>query len=298
MRLTTAVEKLVVKFIREANMLRLPRKGESYSRTYVPKAPLNSTRRASILMPGRLGAAFLLCALAAWSCIGGGGPPPRRPLTNPFPVVSGAIPVPANGFSVGSEFGSGFRGQELERVAISAAGIGVGFGGRASLTFYGYGAESQGGGEDGAFLRVKTLLANPFGPRSAVGLHVVTAWADLISSTPQDDKLRSYDLAVPVEFLLSPPGNSNEISAFAAPRVVIENYDDRVNPGESMNVVIPGAVGGVHFRYGILHVFGEMSLMYVSENQFMGQTFAGNLAVIPSLGVSLHIGRAYRWGGA
>lgn len=275
-------------------MLRLAGKGESYSRAYVPEAPLNSTRRASMLMPGRLGAAFLLCALAAWSC---GPPPTRRALPNPFPLVTGAIPVPANGVSFSWEFGDGLRGQELDRSEVVTGGIGVGLEGRVSLSINVY-DETQDNGENGSILRAKALLANPFGPRSAVGIHVATAWADRISGTVQDDKLRSYDLAVPVEFLLSPLGNSNEISAFAAPRVVIENYDDRVNPGESMNVVIPGAVGGVHFRYGILHLFGEMSLMYVPENQFMGQNFAGNLEVIPSLGVSVHIGRAYRWGGA
>lgn len=237
--------------------------------------------------------AFLLCALAAWSCV----VPTRRALPNPFPLVAGAIPVPANGGNFSAEFGDGLRGQELERSEVLAVGVGVGLEGRVSLSINGYG-EIRDGGEGGGFLRVKTLLANPFGPRSAVGLHVATAWADRISGSVQNDKLRSYDLAVPVEFLLSPLGNTDEISAFAAPRVVIENYDDRVNPGESMHVVIPGVVGGVRLRYGFLHLFGELSLVYVPENQFMGRTFAGNVQVFPVLGASVHIGRAYRWGGA
>ncbi len=238
----------------------------------------------------RLRHAWMLAVLVSMSC----GTPQRRALPTPFPLTAGATPIPARGMGFGLELGDGLRGQELRRTEIVAWGIAVGFADAVSASLNGY-DETRNDGESGTFWRMKVRLASPFGSKSRLGLHFATAWTERRSGDVQDEKLRVFDLAVPVEFLLTKPGTPGGVSAFVAPRVVIEDYEDLLRPSESVNVAIAGMLGVLHFRRGIFHLFGEASVVYVPENQFMGQTFAGQVMVVPALGVIIHTGRSYRW---
>lgn len=221
--------------------------------------------QAQIRMCRRLGHAWTLAVLVSVSC----GPPQRRALPAPFPLTAGATPIPARGIGLGLELGDGLRGQELSRTEIFAGGIAVGFADAVSASLHGY-EETRGVGESGTFWRMKVRLASPFGSNSLLGLHFATAWTERQAADVQDEKLRVFDLAVPVEFLLTKPGAPRGVSVFVAPRVVIEDYEDRLRPSESVNVGIAGMLGGLHFRSGIFHLFGEASVVYVPENQFMG----------------------------
>lgn len=230
----------------------------------------------------------LLALLFSASCA-----PSRRALTAPLLLSEGATPVPAAGVGISLDLGDGLRGPELGRTEYFSSGLRAGVAERVNVSFNWY-EDTRQGGTDGAFVRAKLLLANPFGPRSSLGLHSAVIWAEQVSSV-QNDELRAIDLAVPLEILLSPTGASPEISIFVGPRVLFEDYTDNLNPSESVSAVIAGILGGAHLRIGHLHLFGESSVVYVPEASYMGQTNNGRLMVVPTGGIVFHVGPPYKW---
>ncbi len=220
--------------------------------------------------------------------------PSRRALTAPLLLSEGATPVPAAGVGISVDAGDGLRGPELRRTEYFSFGLRAGVAERVSVSFNGF-EDARQGGTSGAFVRAKLLLANPFGPRSSLGLHSAAIWAERVASDLQNDELRAFDLAVPLEFLLSPTEESGAISFFVGPRILFEDYTDNLNPSESVSAVIAGILGGVHLRLGHLHLFGESSVVYVPEASYMGQTNNGRLMVVPTGGIVFHIGSPYKW---
>lgn len=237
----------------------------------------------------------LAAGVAAVGSFGCGGPV-RRALPSPFPLVYGGVPVPAEGVGGSIEFGDGFRGQEQIRTEAVAAGLVVGIRDLIAVSLNTY-SETQSNGLGGTFARLKIGVGRPFGPRSSLGVHLATAWTEEQADTVQDERLRSYDAAVPAEFLLwSNPRGPGKFSAYIGPRVVLERYTDRLNAAGSLNFSHWGILGGAHANVGILDLFAEANLAHVPVTRYRGQSYGGYWTVIPTVGLTLHAGRSHRWG--
>ena len=230
--------------------------------------------------------AALLCVACA--------SPMRVALKSPFPLTYGGTTIPANGAAVGVEYGSGLAGQELERAAILNLNLGIGVLDRVSVSAAAYGGHES-GDPPGVLWRAKVRLGEWFGPRSSVGLHVGVATTDRQDLPAQDDDLRSIDVAVPAEFLLSEPAERGKRSVYIGPRVIRETYHDELNRSQDLRTTYAGVLGGGHVRYGVLHLFAEATLLYVPKSSLHGVTHGGRLTVMPTVGALLRIGTEHKW---
>ena len=233
--------------------------------------------------------------LGATVVFGGCVDPSRRALPVPFPLTYGGTPVPAHGVGLSLEFGDGLRGQELERTELLGGGILVGANDVFNVALNGY-EETRNDGLSGTTLRIKIRAGSPFGPQSSLGIHVAAVWTNRTTSE-QDESVYAVDVAVPVEFRMSPEtGKRNYFSVYVGPRAVFENYTDRREPIESMKALYAGAVGGMHISIGVFHLFAEATAAYIPTNVYRGQTFGGRMTLVPATGAAIHFGRPYNWG--
>jgi hypothetical protein len=220
--------------------------------------------------------------------------PKRVALKSPFALTYGGTTIPANGVAVGAEYGSGLAGQELARAAIFNLNLGIGVLDRVSVSAAAYsGAES--GDPPGVLWRGKVRLGEWFGPRSSVAAHVGVATTDRRDLPAQDERLRSIDVAVPAEFLLSDPAERGKRSLYIGPRVMRETYHDELDRRQDLLATYVGVLGGAHLRYGVLHLFAEATLLYVPKSSLHGVTNGGRLTVIPTVGALLRIGTEHKW---
>jgi hypothetical protein len=222
--------------------------------------------------------------------------PKRVALKSPFPLTYGGTTVPANGVSVGVEYGSGLAGQELDRAAILNLNLGIGVLDRINVSAAAYGGHES-GDAPGVLWRAKVRLGEWFGPRSSVGLHVGVATTDRQDLPAQDENLRSIDVAVPAEFLLSDPTERGKRSVYVGPRVIRETYHDELDRRQDLRATYAGVLGGGHVRYGVLHLFAEATLVYVPKSSLHGVTSGGRLTVMPTVGALLRIGTEHKWEG-
>ena len=222
--------------------------------------------------------------------------PKRVALKSPFPLTYGGTTIPANGVSVGVEYGSGLAGQELDRAAILNLNLGIGVLDRISVSAAAYGGHEN-GDASGVLWRAKVRLGEWFGPRSSVGVHVGVATTDRQDLPAQDEDLRSIDVAVPAEFLLSDPTERAKRSVYIGPRVIRETYHDDLDRRQDLRATYGGVLGGAHVRYGVLHLFAEATLVYVPKSSWHGVTYGGRLTVMPTVGALLRIGTEHKWEG-
>ncbi|HEU4828395.1 MAG TPA: hypothetical protein VFT04_04295, partial [Gemmatimonadales bacterium] len=117
------------------------------------------------------------------------------------------------------------------------------------------------------------------------------------AASVQDERVTSIDLAIPVERLLATSLNRRqEVSAYAGPRVIVQNYEDRLDPGETLEATHAGVLVGLHGRTSNFHLFGELSFMHLAARVVRGQSYDAAWMVVPSLGMAVHFGPVHRWG--
>ena len=236
--------------------------------------------------------ALLVLAGTAAGC----GVPERFALPVPIPLTQGATTVPAQGAGGLVEFGDGLGGQELLRTEVLAPGIVGAVGDRVSLSFHPF-TETRGNQVDGVYLRAKVRAGPVFGPRSSVGVAFSVTASERSLGDVQDERVRSFDLAVPSELLLTSSDDQRlDLSGYLAPRIVVERYDDRLDPAQTLHTTHWGALAGLHGRLGHLHLFAELTLLHLAGRTVRGATLGSDWMAIPALGVALHFGPPHRWG--
>lgn len=248
---------------------------------------MNGTRPGGIACP-----AFVVVAVVLAGC----GVPERIVLPAPIPLTQGGTVVPANGAGFGLDFGDGFLGQELLRTEMLAGGLLGGIGDRVGLAIYSF-SETRENDQGGTFIRGKVRAGPLVGPRSSVALAFAYATSSREAGSVQDERVTTLDFSVPAErYLSGDSAGRQEVSAYAGPRIVFERYEDRLDPGETLEATHAGLLAGLHGRTGRFHVFGELSLLHSPGRVVRGQSYESRWMVIPSLGVALHFGPAHRWG--
>jgi hypothetical protein len=130
------------------------------------------------------------------------------------------------------------------------------------------------------------------GQRSSVGVHVGVATTDRHDLPAQDENLRSIDVAVPAEFLLSDPTEREQAQRLRRATCDTRDVSRRAGsaPG-SPRRPYAGVLGGAHVRYGVLHLVRRRPRwLYVPKSSLHGVTYGGRLTVMPTVGALLRIG--------
>lgn len=220
--------------------------------------------------------------------------PTRTPLPAPFPLTGGGTPVPGEGVGVGLQLGDGLQGQELYRKELVTGTLFAGIDDRIELSLGLYGGHDE---EDpsGVLAAAKLRLGAPLGARSSTAVRVGVASVDRTDRDVQDESLLSLDFALPTEFLITPPESGSHLSAYLGPRLVYEDYaDDRV-PEESFTGWIPGVLAGLHFEASHFHLFGEGTVAFLPENEYMDAAYGGGTIFLPTAGIAVHLGSPFPW---
>jgi hypothetical protein len=234
--------------------------------------------------------------LAVAALVAGCGVSERIPLPAPVPLTQGGTVVPAHGAGIGIDFGDGFLGQELMRTEILSVGLIGGLGDRVGAALYSFN-ETRANDQGGTFIRMKVRAGPLLGPKSSVAAAFAFATSSRVSGDLQDERVTTLDLAVPAERLLAASADGrHELSAYLGPRIIFENYDDRLTPGESLEATHAGGLAGIHGRAGRFHLFGELNFLHFPGRIVRGQSYDGGWMVIPSVGFALHFGPSHRWG--
>ena len=227
--------------------------------------------------------------------LAGCGEPERIMLPAPIPLTQGGTVIPASGAGLGFDFGDGFLGQELLRTEMIAGGLLAGIGDRIGLSYFSF-SETRENQQGGTFVRAKVRAGPLFGQRSSVALAFAYATSSRVAGSVQDERVTTLDVSVPAERLLTRDSNgSQELSAYAGPRLVFEHYEDRLDPRETLKATHAGVLAGLHARTGRFHVFGELSFLRSPGRVVRGQPYDAQWMVIPSVGLALHFGPAHRW---
>lgn len=224
--------------------------------------------------------------------------PVRKALPTAFPLVQGANPVPARGVGASLEIGDGVRGLELGRTELVNVGIIAGIHDLVGLSLHGYG-DLRNNGWRGGLIQGKVRLAH-LGPRTAVGLHAAAGFSQRADRSAQNDTLRTADLALPVEWVVGTrPGGKRFTTVYLGPRLTYENYRDALNDSthvpQHLRHAFPGVVAGVQVAEGGFNVFGELSLVYLSQNVYNRVTYGGVPFATPQIGIAFHFGGPHRW---
>lgn len=224
------------------------------------------------------------------------GVPERIVLPVPVPLTQGGTVVPANGAGFGIDFGDGLLGQELLRTEMFSGGVLGGLGDRVGIAAYSF-SETRENNQGGTFARLKVRAGPLAGPKSSVSLALAYATSRRESGTVQDERVTSLDVSVPVEHLLAiSTSRRQEVSGYAGPRIIFENYEDRLDPTQTLEAAHPGILLGIHGRTSNFHLFGELSFLHLSRRVVRGQPFDAAWMVVPSLGMAVHFGPVHRWG--
>lgn len=234
--------------------------------------------------------------VAVSALLAGCGVPERIVLPAPIPLTQGGTVVPANGAGFGFDFGDGLLGQELLRTEMISAGILGGLGDRVGLSIYSFN-ETRENDQGGTVVRMKLRGGPLLGPKSSVALALAYASSSREAGTVQDERVTSVDLAIPAERLLAiSRTRRQEVSAYAGPRVIFQKYEDRLDPGETLEATHAGLLVGLHGRASNFHLFGELSFMHLAGRVVRGQSYDAGWMVVPALGMAVHIGPVHRWG--
>lgn len=223
------------------------------------------------------------------------GVPERFALPVPVPLTQGGTTVPAEGAGGMLEFGDGLLGQELLRTDMISIGAMAGVGDRFSASVHSF-TETRGNEMEGTFVRAKVRAGSPAGPASSVAVAVTFSTSDRAAGDVQDERVTTFDLAVPAEFrLASSESRRRDFSAYAGPRIARINYDDRLEPAFDLNSTYWGGLIGVHARISNFHFFGEASLIRLPARTARGVAYDGRWTVSPALGIAFHFGKVHEW---
>lgn len=220
--------------------------------------------------------------------------PTRTPLPAPFPLTRGGTPVPGRGVGVSLELGDGLQGQELLRKELLSGSILVGVADRVSL-----GVGPYGGHEDddpaGFLATGKVRVGALLGPRTSTAVHLGVATVDRTDGDAQDEALTALDLAVPTELLVSGADDGATFGLYVGPRLVYENYRDRLQPADDFSGFVPGWLGGVHLGVASFHLFGEGTLAFPPSTSYRGTRFDGGPVFLPTAGIAAYVGSPFPW---
>jgi len=233
-----------------------------------------------------------LFALSLGAC----GFPERIALPVPVPLTQGGTTVMAAGAGLTAEFGDGLLGQELFRTELVSIGLMGAIGDRVGLTIATY-SETGSNGEGGTFVRGKVRVGPLAGPSSSVAVAVAYATTSRVSGDLQDEEVRAFDVAIPAEFLLSASADHTlDFGAYAAPRLIVERYDDHLNRAESLDATHWGILAGIHARARHVHLFAELTLLHLGARTVRGMPLGPDWMAVPSIGLAIHLGPPHRWG--
>lgn len=223
----------------------------------------------------------------------------RVPLPTPLPTVGGARPLVGQGLQFLGEFGDGVWGQEQERAEMIGGGLGISTKGRFEALYSSFHSTrrvqegNSGKKHSGSFahlFRGKLTVSEFQNSRLSVGLHIARTWVDRNKGTVQDEELRAFDLAVPVEFqwLTRDPGprgvTAREVSLYAGPRTVLQNLRDGAtrewDRGAMMAILL-----GAKARLGSVSFIGELNFAWTPAMELGGIRSDPGFIVLPMVGI-------------
>jgi hypothetical protein len=226
--------------------------------------------------------------------------PARVPLPAPVPMTAGGTPVPGRGVGVALAISDGLQGQELLRKELLSFSVTGGIADVVSLTYGLYGGHDTDDEPDVAVLAGKARLGSFLGPKTSMAVHVARSQVERTAlnrslQTSQNESLVTWDVAIPTEYLLTDPAESARFSIYAGPRLLHEDYDDRLVPADSFKGWIPGILGGLHLAFGRLHLFGEGTVAFRPQTTYRGATFDGGPIFLPTGAFAAHFGSPFHW---
>ncbi|MFW6084040.1 MAG: hypothetical protein ACODAA_02400 [Gemmatimonadota bacterium] len=224
--------------------------------------------------------------------------PPRVPLGAPFPLVRGGTSIPAEGVAAGVELNDGLQGQELLRKELLAGSITFGLENRLAFSLGAYAGHDENDEPTGFLASAKVRLGSWLGERTSTAARLGYTHINRVKAGDgdgQDESLRTVDLALPTEFLLSAPESSVRFSGYAGPRFLYEDYRDELVPEDQFTGFVPGLLAGLHLDFGAIHVFGEGTLAWRPDTTFRGEAFPGGSIFLPAVGVIVRSGPAFPW---
>jgi hypothetical protein len=240
-------------------------------------------------MPFNARYAVVVAALLAGAC----GPAVRESLPMPFAPIMGAVPISSEGIAIGAELADGLRGQEMQRTELTGVVLAGGI-----ENLLGVSAATLRTSDDhvrAESIRFKLRVARPAGPRSAMAIHFGIAGADREEPTIQNERMFAADFALPFEVLATAAEKKVWLSAFVAPRLVVERYNDREAPSRSLTATFVGGSSGIHLRAWFLDLFAETTVARVPETVYGGVTYPKAVYAFPAISLMVRVGPSYDW---
>jgi len=249
---------------------------------------MNASTTWQVIHRTTLGA-VLVCTTACVESV-------RVPLAVPLPSVGGARPATPGGVELIAEFGDKVWGQEQERAEMGGGGLAVALGDRVELSTLLYGKtrqvnDSNGGphhGEVTTSIRGKIRLGDFAGGLGAFGIQLARSGTRRERTDVQDERLSASDFALPVEFhaLTSGPFIDQRLTVYAAPRLVLQSFEDRLNRRRDItDGTLAGALAGVAARLRYFTSIAEMNFVRTPTMEFSGTTFDSGWHVLPMASV-------------
>ena len=240
--------------------------------------------------------AFALALATAGACT----VPERIPLAAPFPMTGGGTPVPGRGLGATLAISDGLQGQELLRKELFALTLTAGIADVFNLTYGFYRGHDDDDEPEVTVFAGKLRVGSLFGRRTSTAVHISRSQVERTVGngsfeTTQDERLVTWDVAIPTEYLLTDPSESARFAVYAGPRIVRENYDDRFVPADSFNGWIPGVLSGIHLAFGPVDLFGEGTLAFRPETTYRGAVFDGGPIFLPTGALTVSIGSPFQW---
>lgn len=213
----------------------------------------------------------------------------RVPLAVPLPAVGGARPAAPQGIQLLAEFGDGVWGQEQERAEMAGIGLSLSILDRGEATWSEYWStrqvmDSTGSAHSGELTRSvsgKLRLADLGGGQVSLGIHVARMQARRTVGLVQDEELTAWDIALPVELGRLPWAfQQDRLRVYAAPRVVLQDFQDRQTPVSRQGAMM-GGLAGVSGRWRHVAVAGELNVLHRPSMDYPGVRSGSGWIVLP-----------------
>jgi len=223
--------------------------------------------------------------------------PKRVALPAPFPLTYGGTTVPAAGVIVGYELADALRGQELNRAETVGMSIGAGVADRVSFgvaVYEGHEEYDSAGKIVRAGVRLGDVLGGVLKHRTSTAIQVARMTNERESLPLQNDRLVSWDIAIPTEAIVKDTGKGRT-GIYFGPRLTRVRISDELTPSDGMTHTYFGLLAGAHLQIRCLNVFGELTVVHVPDGEFRGAATGGRFTVMPALGITMLIGRVHHW---